>query len=106
MAKKSKKKVRRIEMEKVKTGDGKGMHKVTVHYHPTKGKEGKGFGASISHYPDADETYHNSPGKAKKHAMQHFHNLTATPEEPISDGPGLSGDESQPGNEPGESVEE
>jgi hypothetical protein len=108
MAKKSEgKKVKRIEMEKVKSGDGKSMHKVTVHFHPKAGKEGKGFGASLGHYQEPDETYHTSKAKAHKHFKKHFHNLTATPEEPIEqEGPGLSGDESQPDNEPGESVEE
>jgi hypothetical protein len=101
------KKVKRIEIEKVKTGDGKGMHKVTAHFHDKPGKIGKGFSNSLSAYQGPEETYHNTPAKAHKHVKQHFKNLTATPEEPIqAGGPGLSGDESQPGNPATESLEE
>ncbi len=52
------KKVRRIEIERVKDGKGKRIHKVTAHYHDQPGKEGKGFGASIGRYVPPEETYH------------------------------------------------
>lgn len=107
MAKKSDdRKLRSMSIEKVKTGDGKPMFKVRHEYHPTKGKEGKGFGASLGGYHDPDDIYHSTAGKAKKHFNANFHRITADPNEKVGSPVGLSGSADQPNEDAGESVEE
>lgn len=80
MAKKSKK-VRRIEIEKVKSGDGKRLHKVTASYHDQPAQSGKGFSAAMPSYQPPEETYHTSHAKAKKHVHQLMGQMTAGPED-------------------------
>lgn len=81
MAKKANKKVRRVEIEKVKNGEGGHLHKVTAHFHSTPGSEGKGMKGLSSTYHDPEETYHTSHAKAKKKVHEHMQSMTATPEE-------------------------
>lgn len=85
MAKFKGKKVRRIEIEKVKNGDGKQkpshLHKVTVHYHERPAQEGRGMRHAISKYEPPEETFHTSHAKAKKHVHDKMQAMTATPEE-------------------------
>jgi hypothetical protein len=83
MSKGKNKKVRRIEVEKVKDGKGGHLHKVTAHFHPSRGKEGKGFSALAGSYHDPEETFHTSAAAAHKHVRGMMNQMTATPEEPI-----------------------
>lgn len=80
------KKVRRIEMEKVKSGKGGHLHKVTVHYHDKPPKEGKGMAGAIGRYEPPEETYHTSHASAKRHVHKAMQHMTATPDEPIEQG--------------------
>jgi len=73
------KKVRSVEIQAVKNGDGGMMHKVTAHFHSTPGKTGKGFGATMGQYHEPQETYHTSKQKAKKHVDQLIAQMTANP---------------------------
>jgi hypothetical protein len=83
MAKSSEKKVRRIEIEKVKNGKGGHLHRVVTHFHHSPGKEGKGLSAAMPSYHEPEETYHTSAGAAHKHVRGLMNQMTATPEEPI-----------------------
>ena len=82
---KAKKKVRRVEIEKVKNGDGGSMHKVTASYHESPGASGKGFKNSMPQWHQPEETYHTSPGKAKKHVHKLLGQMTASPEDEVEE---------------------
>ena len=81
MAKKHTKKVRRVEVEKVKGGDGGHLHKVTVHHHDEPRKEGQGMKGAFPAYVPPEETYHTSHHKASRHMKEAMGRMTATPEE-------------------------
>jgi|SRR5690242_15048139 len=83
MSKKSAKKVRRIEVEKVKNGKGGHLHKVTAHYHSSPGREGGGLSGAMAKYHDPEETFHNSAGAAHKHMKGLLSQMTSTPEEEV-----------------------
>lgn len=108
MAKKSAKKVRSVEVEKVKNGEGGHLHKVTARFHHSTGKSGKGFSDSIGRYQDPEETFHTSHAKAKKKVHEHMRNMTATPEEEIRPDTGPKETASAPpgGSHDGETGEE
>jgi len=75
------KKVRRVEIEKVKDGKGGHLHKVTAHYHDSPGKSGKGFSGAIGKYEPPEETYHKGKGAAHSHVKNLVGQMTATPED-------------------------
>ncbi len=90
------KKVRRVEIEKVKNGNKGHLHKVTTHYHDSPGKAGKGFGGLSSKYEPPEETYHNTGAAAHKQVKKMLGQMTATPDEtPSGDNYGSGTDDGE-----------
>ena len=90
---KAKKRVKSIEISKVKSGEKGHGYKVVVHHHDQPPKEGKGMHAAMPSYTPPEEHFHPTHGAMKKHVNELTSNMSVSPD---GDGDEQMPDESGP----------
>lgn len=76
----AKKRVKRFEVEPVKSSGGGGKaYKVTVHHHDHK-ESGKGMKGLIGHYVPPEEIHHPSKAHLKKHINELTDSMSVSPD--------------------------